>query len=184
MNTAVAAWSGLKRPQKAASKAYADAFRAVFAAIEALRAEPDPAVAAGLQQQAHARVDARDQAKAALAASSPAHAVFEAARPAQDAYLAAAEALLDSRRAVATTKAQSAAAEDPTGVRSARLQRFVEFVNANRIQPFTKYARDNWPAAPEEFYAEAFSFWRADPTFLGSAAPGLKAWFDSGEHRR
>ena len=90
--------------------------------------------------------------------------------------------MLDSRKALETTKTQQTAVKDPTGTRSARLERFVAYVNSKGIKRFTKYARANWPAHPEEFYAEAFSFWRADPAFLASSSPDLKHWFDSGEH--
>lgn len=70
----------------------------------------------------------------------------------------------------------------PTGTRSKRLQVFVDFVNANGIQPVTLYAKDNWPAKPGEFYAEAFSLWHNDPTFFASYSAKLKGWFDAGEH--
>lgn len=76
----------------------------------------------------------------------------------------------------------TAAAKDPTGTRSKRLQRFIDFVTTNSIQPVTKYAQDNWPAKPGEFYAEAFSLWHNDPKFFGTYSAKLKAWFDAGEH--
>jgi hypothetical protein len=182
---AQAGWAKLKGAQKTASKAFVDAFLAVSDAIEAMREAPDATNAEPLRQAARAAVAARDKRKDAVPASNPVLALFGPALNAQDAYLAAAEALLASRQAVETTKTRAETARDPTGKHSARLQRFIDFVGKPRtkpIKPFTKYARDHWPANPEEFYAEAFSFWRADPKFLGSASPDLKKWFDDGEH--
>lgn len=92
------------------------------------------------------------------------------------------DALLEKRRAQATASAATKATQDPTGKLSLRVQRFVNLVNKNGIKPMTKYARDNWPDKPEEFFSEAFALWHSDPEFLGRAAPSLKAWFDVGEH--
>jgi hypothetical protein len=47
-------------------------------------------------------------------------------------------------------------------------------VTANGIQPVTQYAKDNWPAKPAEFYAEAFSLWHNDPVFFASYSAKLK----------
>jgi Domain of unknown function (DUF4157) len=182
---ALAGWAKLKGAQKTASKAFVDAFHAVSRAIEAMREAPDATKAEPLRQEARTAVAARDKRKGAVPDSNPALTLFGPALNAQDAYLAAAEALLSNRQAVETTKTRAEAASDRTGKRSARLQRFVEFVGKPRIKPIkpiTQYAQDNWPAKPEEFYAEAFSIWRTDPKFLSSASPDLKKWFDDGEH--
>jgi tetratricopeptide (TPR) repeat protein len=45
---------------------------------------------------------------------------------------------------------------------------------SNGIQPVTQYAKDNWPAKPAEFYAEAFSLWHTDPVFFASYSTKLK----------
>jgi hypothetical protein len=181
MTVANDAWRRMSHAKRAASKGYVDAFGAAFRAIDALRADPDLTKAAALQAAAGAAVQARNTARDALPTTSPVLTAFATALTEQDAYLGAAEALLASRQAVGTTKANKGAARDPTGKRSARLQRFVDFVNEKGIKPFTQYAKDNWPGHPEEFYAEAFSFWHADPKFLDSSAPELKKWF-AGEH--
>ena len=55
--------------------------------------------------------------------------------------------------------------------------------NANNIPPLTQYAADNWPRHPEEFYAEAYSLWLSDRTYLQTNAPTLVTFFDSGGHR-
>lgn len=70
-----------------------------------------------------------------------------------------------------TAKANALAHE-----RSARVQKFVAFVEANNIQPISDYARKNWPHKPEEFYAEAYSFWVSNK--LNSISADLKKWFD------
>jgi hypothetical protein len=71
---------------------------------------------------------------------------------------------------------------DPSSKQSVRLQAFVDFVTANNIEPVTKYAKDNWPAKPGEFYAEALSLWHNDPKFFESYSKVLKQWFDGGNH--
>lgn len=65
--------------------------------------------------------------------------------------------------------------------RSARVQKFVEFVEKNNIQPISDYARKNWPHKPEEFYAEAYSFWVSNK--LNSISPELKKWFDGKKYK-
>jgi hypothetical protein len=66
--------------------------------------------------------------------------------------------------------------------RTMRVQRFVDMVNKNNIKPFTKYARDNWPFNPDEFYAEAYSLWLTDPAYLTANAKPVVDWFRSGEY--
>ncbi|MEB2773764.1 DUF4157 domain-containing protein [Algoriphagus sp. D3-2-R+10] len=65
--------------------------------------------------------------------------------------------------------------------RSARVQKFVEFVEANNIQPISDYARKNWPHKPEEFYAEAYSFWVSNK--LNTISPELQKWFDGKKYK-
>jgi len=67
--------------------------------------------------------------------------------------------------------------------RTARVQKFVEFVNANKIVPFTEYAKENWPHKPEEFFAEAYSLWRTDPVYLKANAKALFDWFQTGKYK-
>lgn len=66
--------------------------------------------------------------------------------------------------------------------RTARLQKFVEFVTTNSISPFTPYAKKNWPFKPGEFYAEAYSLWRTDPVYLKTNAQLLFDWFEKGSY--
>ena len=183
MNAARHTWLGFPAKKQTVSKGYTDAFRVAHRAIDALRLAPDVTQGALLQDAARAAVKARITARDALPSGDPTIALYASAETEQDSYLAAAEALHAANQAVETARATQTASLDPTGARSARLQKFVDFVNAKGIRPFTKYAQDNWPAHPEEFYAEAFSFWRADPAYLASSHPELKQWFDRGEHR-
>ena len=65
-----------------------------------------------------------------------------------------------------------------------RLQKFIDLINANNIRRFTKYSADNWPGNPDEFYAEAYSLWLADPTFLRTNYPVVHNFFSSGDYLR
>lgn len=67
--------------------------------------------------------------------------------------------------------------------RTLRVQKFVELVEAAKIEPFTPYARDNWPIRPGEFYAEAYSIWLSDPEFLETNYKVLFDFFSSGDFR-
>lgn len=67
---------------------------------------------------------------------------------------------------------------------SARLQKFVELINANHIRRFTQYAADTWnEAKPEEFYAEAYSLWLTDPKFLETNYEKVFEFFQKGDYR-
>lgn len=66
---------------------------------------------------------------------------------------------------------------------SKRLRKFVDFVKANKIVPFTKYAKDNWPSQPEEFFAEAYTLFLNDPEYLKANALALHDWFKNGSYK-
>ena len=66
--------------------------------------------------------------------------------------------------------------------RSKRLQKFVTVVTGANITPFTDYARENWPYSPEEFYAEAYSIWLTDPTFVEKNYEPVYKFFAGGEY--
>jgi len=65
---------------------------------------------------------------------------------------------------------------------SKRIQNFVEFVTLKSISPLTRYAKDNWPSKPEEFFAEAYSLWRTDSEYLKANAKPLWDWFTAGNY--
>ena len=101
-----------------------------------------------------------------------------------DAAFQSAKADADQARALAESRlAEKEAAKGPGGYESLRVERFVKFVTANKIQPFTPYARDNWPDKPQEFFAEAYSLWLTDPSFLKSQHEKLYQWFAAGSYR-
>ncbi|MCH6236264.1 DUF4157 domain-containing protein [Cognataquiflexum rubidum] len=65
--------------------------------------------------------------------------------------------------------------------RSARVQKFVAFVELKNIPPISDYAQENWPHKPEEFYAEAYSFWTSGK--LKAVSPDLQKWFDEKKYK-
>jgi len=87
--------------------------------------------------------------------------------------------------AVADEKAKKSATgkvEAAGAAGSARVKAFVDFVNKEKIAPFTPYAKDNWALKPEEFYAEAFSLWLADPDYLRTHQKKVFDWFAAGKY--
>jgi len=109
----------------------------------------------------------RDVERTALlkaAPKNPAPGAFDPAATAQESWFAAERTQAHAKK------------------RTARLQKFVDFVTANNISPFTPYAKKNWPFKPGEFYAEAYSLWRTDPTYLKTNAKDLFAWFEKGSY--
>ncbi len=67
--------------------------------------------------------------------------------------------------------------------RTRRLQKFIDLVNANNIRRFTQYSVENWTLHPEEFYAEAYSLWLADPQFVRTNYKVVFDFFDKGDYR-
>ena len=186
---AFASANSYRGPIQTAARPFTRAFQAALNAINTFANNTTGSRFAALETTATKAIAARDAAKAALPASHPALTDFAAALTAQDAWFAQAQVRataslkLDASKAdvVVKTKAQ-AGASDATGKASKRLAAFVAVVNANKIQPLTKYAKDNWPGTPDEFFAEAYSLWQTNPAYLNDNAPALKAWFDAGNH--
>jgi hypothetical protein len=73
---------------------------------------------------------------------------------------------------------------DATTGNTKRLQKFIDLVKANGIRRFTKYSAENWPSKPGEFYAEAYSLWLTDPTFLHTNYPAVHDFFAHGDYMR
>lgn len=138
------------------------------------------------------------QAAATLVAGDPA--AYDAAQKAarrkgrralEDFYKAQAEAY---RRNTAASDAANQrkieasdrlnATRDPASGQTKRLKKFVDLVTANNIRRFTKYSADNWASQPEEFYAEAYSLWLTDPTFLRTNYRVVFEFFETGEFAR
>lgn len=63
-------------------------------------------------------------------------------------------------------------------------RRFYDFVIANAIPSnLTTYAAQNWPHKPEEFYAEAYSYFVTKPTELENFSKLLYDWFKGGKYK-
>lgn len=61
---------------------------------------------------------------------------------------------------------------------------FYDLVIKNNISPaLTPYAAKNWPAKPEEFYAEAYSFFVKKPADLETYSKVLFDWFKAGNYK-
>ena len=171
--------------QKQASKAYFRALQAAIGAIDKFANETSSNAHPASEQAAQKTITARDKEKAALPAGNPAIADWAALSAAQDVWFASAQTSADARSKLKTAKDATAAVSATVAGApgSKRLKAFVDFVNAQKIKPLTTYAKDNWPAHPEEFYAEAYSIWLNDPDYLASQLPALKTWFDQGNYR-
>jgi hypothetical protein len=137
-------------------KDYTDAVKAGTADSETQDAAVDGAI--------KTRNDERDKLKQANA-NNPALTNFAASDKAQDDW-------------ATKVKTQSRLPDRPP-----KIQEFVDLVNKEKITPDTKYAQDNWPFAPEEFFAEAYSLWRVKPDKLKADAKPLFDWFESGKYR-
>jgi hypothetical protein len=168
--TAKKAADGFSPDDQTASESYRQAVEAVETSIG------DLMTAAGnldtaldpLTDTAQANAETRKQERAALtaaAAGNPALTAFAPVETAQDAALAAVLLFAYGTR------------------RTARVHAFVTFVGSKKIKPLTKYAQENWPHKPEEFYAEVYGLWRTDPTFLKSNYPDLFTWFEGGKYK-
>jgi hypothetical protein len=64
------------------------------------------------------------------------------------------------------------------------VRKFYDVVIGNGIPPsLTKYAAENWPHKPEEFYAEAYSFFITKPRDLETYSKVLYDWFKAGSYK-
>ena len=172
-----------KRPAavQTAAAAYRDAVKKATTAIEAFADDTSDADHPDTEKPAADAITARNAELAKLPKGSPAGGDFAKLSKAQDDWFAAALKRAAARAALSakrTALAKAGGIDD-----SARMQAFVAFVTKESIPRLTKYAEDNWPGKPDEFFAEAYSLWLNDPEYLQSQAPKLKAWFDAGKHR-
>lgn len=173
-----------------ADKASANTFiAAVTAASLAINAfgVGGPTGAAPREKAAADAVKARNTARGALPGNNPADTDFARACELQDDWLTAARAMITAAATRNTAKAAATASRGKLpgdANMSLRLERFVAVVNNHSITPITPYAAKNWPAHPEEFFAEAYSMWVNDPKRLEGLARPLKEFFDAGEQRK
>ncbi|MGH4012694.1 MAG: hypothetical protein ACRDSL_01885 [Pseudonocardiaceae bacterium] len=155
-------------------------------AIQAMSTNDTPARNDALDNAASSALARRDRARTSLAtaaATHPALTDFAATLTNQNNWHAAARIRAQVNAAVHQRQAEERAVSGAAGG-SRRLENFVNVVNTNQIPPLTAYARRNWPANPDEFFAEAYSLWRNDRPYLQANAPALVTWFDSGGHLR
>jgi hypothetical protein len=123
--------------------------------------------------------DAKKRHAAKIGEVNPAEAKYKKAEAAN----AAAKTSMDTAE-----KAKDAAkktADDtlaPSG-ENQRVQKFTDFVTEQKIDPISKYAKDNWPAKPEEFYADAYSLFLTDPLALKAKSEPLYDWFKKGGYK-
>ena len=94
----------------------------------------------------------------------------------------------EAQRHVEAAKSQKERAQVTTStpqVRTRRMQKFIDLVNANNISPFTPYAARQWRAnEPRDFYADAYSLWMVDPDFLRTNYVVVFNFFQSGDYLR
>ena len=121
----------------------------------------DAALLAAVEQRKQARADL------AKAGANPALAAFAPVDSAQDDWVDAARMLGHTRG------------------RTRRLQKFVDLIKGPPpIEPPTEYARKNMPFKPQEFYAETYSLWITEPSFLKANYPKLFDFFESGDYAK
>jgi len=188
-HAALAKFNAYKAPEWKSSKAFVAAYQAAVGAINGFANSQTASRFAALEAAANAAIAKRDVERGKLPAGHAAPRDFADAIQTQNAWFSAAQdrakasiKLDASNTKLREKKAAQAGVSDKTGKTSKRLTNFVDVVNKNKIPPLTDYARTNWPGHPEEFYAEAYALWLANPAFLDANAHALKAWFDAGEH--
>lgn len=132
---------------------------------EKLTEEDVDALIAPVNQQIERRKKEATQLKA-TAPNNELIGFYDTIVVAQDAYFKAA-------------KAQASVHKRKTSV-----QKFVDFVEDKDISPnITAYAAQSWPHKPEEFYAEAYSFFVTDKKRLEAYSLALYGWFEKGEYK-
>jgi hypothetical protein len=173
-NAKAALGTALKQSLDAKARSETDAYRS---AINAVSAQLDAYVV--VIGSGHVKPDAQDEIlDAAIKTREAEKQKLTKAAPTNPALAAFAPVEAAQRSWTNAVKTLARIAE-----RTQRVQRFVVLVNAHRITPFTKYAKDNWPFKPEEFFAEAYSLWRTDPEFLRTNAKVVFDWFEAGLYR-
>lgn len=90
----------------------------------------------------------------------------------------------EANKRLAAEQGKLNAARDAASGNTLRLQKFVDLVKQNNIRRFTRYAAQNWPQSPEEFYAEAYALWLVDPVFLKANYKVVFDFFQNGDYRK
>ncbi len=161
--------TALPQPEITSSQPFMDEIDKTTKAIETFAASAKDVKISTLEEPVLTQIEARTKEAKKLAVAAPAHpalASMNLAADAQDAWFSA----------------ERTAARAPK--RTLHLQSFVDLVTTNKIEPFTDYAKKNWPHAPEEFYAEAYALWRTDPDFLSSNYKPVFDYFENGDYHK
>jgi Domain of unknown function (DUF4157) len=174
MQTAYTAAAATIGNTDAESADYRAALTATDAAIkkfydENVALDVEESAAKAAKSVVDAAIGDRDRKREALNTANPKNTVVPA--------LTALEAAQDSCFRAATVVAFN---------RSMNLsvRKFYDFVTSNRIPTtLTAYASNNWPHKPEEFYAEAYSFFVTKPTDLETYSKPLFDWFKTGKYK-
>jgi hypothetical protein len=161
----------LRPDEVQSSAAWLQAVETAAAAIAAFPADSQSGRATidDIEQAVQQKVTARDQARAQLRSQAAAH----RALPLLDRAVRDQDAWFQAERVYAHAR-----------IRTRRLQKFIDLVNANNIKRFTQYSVDKWLLKPEEFYAEAYSLWLVDPDFVKTNYLAVFNFFESGDYRR
>lgn len=148
-------------------KSSEDAIKKFYDENAAIDVEPDTADTA--KAVADAAIKDRNNKRDALNKKNPQNTIVAgttALEAAQDSFYKAATVLAFNKSMALSVKA------------------FYDLVISKGISPaLTKYAADNWPAKPEEFYAEAYSFFVTKPKDLEAYSKDLYDWFKAGKYK-
>ena len=175
-------------PEKKACQGFLGAINKVTTALGAYSQNSTVSQHQNVEQKSNTAIQKRDAEKAKLNSKNPALTDFAATLNRQDEWFTAAQkrakAHTDKEASTEKVKDRKAKEKKVSGSknRSKRLDNFVGFVDKNKIPPLTDYAKKNWPKKPGEFFAEAYSLWLNDRTYLQANAQPLVTWFDNGEH--
>ncbi|OIQ65247.1 hypothetical protein GALL_531960 [mine drainage metagenome] len=142
-----------------------DADQALKAFNAALKKKEDTSDLQSTANDAVAKVESERDSLEKDHAGDPAIATYAPVAKAQRAWLDALTLTIDA------------------GDQTKRVRKFIDFVTDKKIEPFTEYARQNWPDKPDEFFSEAYSLFLSDPEFLKKNSAPLYNWFKSGSYK-
>ena len=174
---------------KTEAQAYNSKVNAVTTSLNAMFSDQSAADPPPSEVRATAAIAARNKALAGLTAGNQASSILAPVVSIQDDWFKKAIARATAWSAMKAAQATTAATRTTITVNgkkltvSKRLAAFVGVVNANNIPPLTKYAADDWPSHPEEFFAEANSLFLNDPDYLKVQAQPLYDFFASAGYR-
>lgn len=181
---------------------YLNALNAVPEPLEKFKQNQDASRDGDLAKDVRVKIDFRDEKKETLETRRPGHPAledFKNFRALQNSFFIAlkerAAAKVEHQAAQAKTERLSVSKRGSDQRMSKAERNFVDFVKKCNIPRLTKYAEQEWNDADPysedtvgkkgggEFFAEAYSLWLNDRTYLNAEAPQLLKWFDRGGYR-